>query len=174
MNTIKRRSEEWPAYPLIALFSSGTAVKCRFGENASTVMKYGWIGLALGVKMAWAVTAPCPVTLEKVKRDSGLGDRNTYCFSLEAANHSSRAIRVVKLGAVAIDSKPWEHPLRFTYEIEKIPPGVAKSAYFSTHRLLGTDYRGIKLWVESIEFDDQSSWKDNGSRACGSEDVRKK
>jgi hypothetical protein len=114
------------------------------------------------------------VTIEKLKKDSGLGDRNTYCFSLEATNQSGKSISIVNLQAVAIDSKPWEHPLRFTYAIGKIGAGESKDAYFSTHRLLGTDYRGVKVWVDSVEFQDRSLWKDAGSRACGAQDVKKK
>lgn len=138
-------------------------------------MNWKWSTLAiLAVRLALAANASCPATIEKVRRDAGIGDRNTYCFSLEVVNHSGKPISEVNLSAVAVDSKPWEHPLHYDYVVAKIAPGERKAAYFSTHRLLGTDYRGVKVWVQSIRFQDRTIWNDNGTRACGSEDVKKK
>ncbi|MFZ0591071.1 MAG: hypothetical protein WAM39_11340 [Bryobacteraceae bacterium] len=138
-------------------------------------MKWKWPILAvLAARLTLAAEAACPVTIEKVRRDTGVGDRNTYCFSLEVVNHSAKQISEVNLSAVAIDSKPWEHPLHYDYVVAQVGPGETKAAYFSTHRLLGTDYHGVKVWVQSIGFQDRTTWKDNGTRACGSEDVKKK
>ena len=123
---------------------------------------------------ASVVYSACPVTIQGVKRDTGIGDRNTYCFSLDAANVSGRPIAAVNLHAVAVDSKPWEHPLRYSYVVDGIGPGESKTAYFSTHRLLGTDYRGVKVWVDSVEFQDKSEWKDSGGHACAGQDIRKR
>jgi hypothetical protein len=109
-----------------------------------------------------------------VKRDTGIGDRNTYCFSLQAENQSGKRIAAVHIQAVAVDSQPWEHPIRYDYVVANLEPGQAKQAYFSTHRLLGTDYRGIKVWVESIDFQDKDIWKDGGGRSCGAKDVKGK
>jgi hypothetical protein len=130
--------------------------------------------LAVGAQIGLAAGSACPVALQKLKRDTGIGDRNTYCFSLQADNQSSKGIAVVHINAVAIDSKPWEHPLRYDYTISNLGQGQTKQAYFSTHRLLGTDYRGVKVWVESVEFEDKSIWRDTGNRACGAKDVKGK
>jgi hypothetical protein len=135
-------------------------------------MKCGWLLVALGAQIALAAGGSCPVSLQHVKRDTGIGDRNTYCFSLQADNQSGKRIAVVHINAVAVDSQPWEHPLRYDYVISNLEQGQTKQAYFSTHRLLGTDYRGVKVWVESVEFEDKSSWKDTGNRACGAKDVK--
>ncbi len=138
-------------------------------------MKWKWPTLAiLAVRLTLAADASCPVTIARVRRDAGIGDRNTYCFSLEVVNNSAKPISEVNLSVVAIDSKPWEHPLHYDYVVAKIAAGERKAAYFSTHRLLGTDYRGVKVWVQSIGFQDRTTWKDNGTRACASEDVKKK
>jgi hypothetical protein len=138
-------------------------------------MTWKWPALAIvSARLALAATASCPVTIEKVKRDAGLGDRNTYCFSLEVVNRSGKPISEINLTAVAIDSKPWEHPLRYDYVVGKIEAGERKAAYFSTHRLLGTDYRGVKVWVQNIAFQDRTAWNDNGTRICGSEDVKRR
>jgi hypothetical protein len=122
----------------------------------------------------WAANPSCPVSLQDVRRDTGLGDRNTYCFSLDVKNNTQRPIAVVNLKAVALDSKPWEHPLRYTYVVQKLTSTETRNAYFSTHRLLGTDYKGVKVWVDTIEFQDKGVWSDSGRRSCGGADVKKK
>jgi hypothetical protein len=132
-----------------------------------------WFFLAIAGQIS-VVYAACPVTIQDVKRDTGIGDRNTYCFSLDAANVSGKPISAVNLRAVAMDSKTWEHPLRYSYVVDGIGPGESKRAYFSTHRLLGTDYRGVKVWVDSVQFQDKSEWKDSGDRACAGQDLRKR
>jgi hypothetical protein len=143
-------------------------------NSARTRWYAGSLALALTAQIAFAAGASCPVSLQHVKRNTGIGDRNTYCFSLVADNQSGRRIAIVHINAVAIDSKPWEHPLRYDYVVSDLEPGRAKPAYFSTHRLLGTDYLGVKVWVESVEFEDKSTWKDAGNRACGAKDVARR
>lgn len=137
-------------------------------------LRTGCFALALGAQIALAAGASCPVTLQRVKRDTGIGDRNTYCFSLQADNQSGKRIAAVHIQAVAVDSQPWEHPLRYDYVVSNLEPGQTKQAYFSTHRLLGTDYRGVKVWVESVQFQDKNMWKDAGNRACGAKDLKGK
>lgn len=129
---------------------------------------------AIAAQIALGAGVSCPVVLQNVKRDTGIGDRNTYCFSLQAGNQSGRRIAAVHIRAVAVDSKPWEHPIRYDYIVSNLDPGQTKQAYFSTHRLLGTDYRGVKVWVESVDFQDKNIWKDAGNRSCAAKDVKGK
>ncbi|HXE10468.1 MAG TPA: hypothetical protein VN633_00005 [Bryobacteraceae bacterium] len=145
-----------------------------FRNSARTRLYAGCFALALTAQIGFAAGTSCPVSLQHVKRNTGIGDRNTYCFSLVANNQSGRRVAVVHINAVAIDSKPWEHPLRYDYVVSDLEPGQTKAAYFSTHRLLGTDYRGVKVWVESVEFEDKSTWKDAGGRVCGAKDVARR
>ncbi len=124
-------------------------------------------------RLTLGATGACPVTISDVKRDTGLGDRNTYCFSLKAANNSGKTIDSVEFKAAAVDSKHQTHVLNYDYPLDKIPSGTTKLGYYSSHRLLGSDYQGIKVWVKRILYADHSSWLDDGSRSCGSQDVKK-
>jgi hypothetical protein len=121
---------------------------------------------------ARAANPACPVVIEQVKRDTGLGDRITYCFSLNAINTSGKSIESLGLKAAAVDSKHMVHVLPYEYPLSAIGAGQAKGGYFSTHRLLGSDYSGVKVWVDHIHFSDKTTWNDDGTRACGSQDIK--
>jgi hypothetical protein len=113
----------------------------------------------------------CPVAIRNVNRDTGLGDRITYCFSLNATNNSAKSIAGLELKAAAVDSKLVTHVLNYRYPLDNIAPSQTKHGYFSTHRLLGSDYRGVKVWVDRIRYSDNSIWSDDGSRTCGGQDI---
>ena len=132
-----------------------------------------WVLAALFSRLAFSASGACPVTVSEVKRDTGLGDRNTYCFSLLATNHSGKSISSVEFKAAAVDSKHQTHVLNYDYPLDKIPSGEAKLGYYSSHRLLGSDYRGIKVWVKRVLYTDSTSWLDDGNRSCGSQDIKK-
>ena len=133
-----------------------------------------WLIAALVARAAFAADGSCPVSITNVKRDTGLGDRITYCFSLKATNNAAKPISSVTLKAAAVDSKRFVHVLNYEYPIGNIGPGETKEGYFSSHRLLGSDYQGIKVWVSKIEYRDRSVWTDNGGRSCGSQDLKDK
>ena len=132
------------------------------------------IAVVILAKLAVCASPNCPVAIDDVKRDTGLGDRITYCFSLKATNNSGKSIAGLELKAAAVDSKQVSHVLNYRYPLDNIPSGQEKSGYFSTHRLLGSDYRGVKVWVDRIRYADNSVWIDDGSRSCGSQDVKGK
>jgi hypothetical protein len=133
-----------------------------------------WLIAALVARAALAADGSCPVSITKVKRDSGLGDRITYCFSLKAINNSGKPISSLTLKAAAVDSKRFVHLLNYEYPIDNVGPGETKDGYFSSHRLLGSDYQGIKVWVNKIEYKDHTVWADDGARNCGSQDLKDK
>jgi hypothetical protein len=133
-----------------------------------------WLIAALVVKAALAADGSCPVSISKVKRDTGLGDRNTYCFSLKATNNAAKPISSLVLRAAAVDSKGFVHVLNYDYPMNDVPAGETKEGYFSSHRLLGTDYQGIQVWVNRIDYKDGSTWTDSGNRACKGQDVKPK
>jgi hypothetical protein len=133
-----------------------------------------WLIAALVVRAALAADGNCPVTITDVKRDTGLGDRITYCFSLKATNNAGKPISSLVVKAAAVDSKGYVHLLNFDYPMNDLAAGETKDGYFSTHRLLGSDYQGIKLWVNKIDYKDRTSWTDDGRRACGSQDLKNK
>lgn len=133
-----------------------------------------WLIAALVVRTVLAADGACPVTVSKVKRDTGLGDRITYCFSLKATNNAAKPIDNLVFRAAAVDSKGFVHVLNYDYPMAGIPAGSTKDGYYSTHRLLGSDYEGIKVWVSRVEYKDGTKWADSGDRACGSEDLKNK
>jgi len=133
-----------------------------------------WLIAALVVRGMLAADGGCPVTISKVKRDTGLGDRITYCFSLQATNNAGKPISSLVLRAAAVDSKGFVHLLNYDYPLSDLPAGDTKDGYFSSHRLLGSDYQGIKVWVNKIEYKDHTGWRDDGNRTCGSQDLKNK
>jgi hypothetical protein len=135
-----------------------------------------WLTLiaAFVVNAALAADGSCPVTISKVKRDTGLGDRITYCFSLKATNEAAKPISSLVLKAAAVDSKGFVHVLNYDYPINDVAAGDTKDGYFSSHRLLGSDYQGIQVWVNRIDYKDGSTWTDSGNRACSGQDVKRK
>jgi hypothetical protein len=133
-----------------------------------------WLIAALVVRAALAADGGCPVAITDVKRDTGLGDRITYCFSLQATNNAGKPISSLLVRAAAVDSKGFVHLLNYDYPINDVAAGATKDGYFSSHRLLGSDYQGIKVWVKEIEYKDHTSWTDDGRRACGSQDLKDK
>lgn len=132
-----------------------------------------WLFAAFVIRVAFAADASCPVSISEVKRDTGLGDRITYCFSLKATNRAAKPISTLILRAAAVDSKGYMHVLNYDYPINNIAADATKDGYFSSHRLLGSDYQGIKVWVKEIDYNDGGVWTDNGDRACGGQDVKK-
>jgi hypothetical protein len=129
--------------------------------------------ILFGSQLAFGAAGACPVTVSNVKRDTGLGDRNTYCFSLDATNNSGKNISSVEFHAAAVDSKHVTHVLNYDYPLDKIPAGETKLGYYSSHRLLGSDYQGIRVWVNRVLYADHTTWEDDGKRSCGSQDVKK-
>src|SRR5690349_4505159 len=121
-----------------------------------------WLIAAFVINAAFAADGSCPVNISKVKRDTGLGDRNTYCFSLEATNNAAKPISSLILRAAAVDSKGFVHVLNYDYPINEVAAGDTKTGYFSSHRTLGTDYQGIQVWVNRVEYKDGSTWTDSG------------
>lgn len=118
--------------------------------------------------------AACPVTIDQVKHDTGLRDVITYRFTVKVTDTSGRKIALAQLKAAAIDSERQSHTLMFVYPVENLEPGQTRKAEFDTHRLVGSDYRGIKVWVNRIRFADGSSWSDAGdSRSCENHDGKK-
>jgi hypothetical protein len=130
-----------------------------------------WITAVLFGKLALGASPNCPIAISDVKRDTGLGDRITYCFSLKATNISGKSVASLELQAAAVDSKRMSHVLNYRYPLDNLAPGQTKDGYFSTHRLLGSDYRGVKVWVDRIRYADNSIWSDDGSRVCGGRDI---
>lgn len=135
-------------------------------------MKTKYLLLPLLVRAALGADAGCPVTISKVKRDSGLCDRITYCFSFDASNASGKPISALQVHGAAVDSKHRVHPLQYDYAVNDIASGQTRNVSFSSHRLLGGDYQGIKLWVNHIQFADNTTWDDGGNRSCGGQDVK--
>jgi hypothetical protein len=143
------------------------------GTERRSIVKI-WAVVALGSLSSFvhAANSACPVVISQVKRDTGLGDRITYCFSLNATNTSGKPIASLGLKAAAVDSKHMVHVLPYEYPLADIGAGQIKPGYFSTHRLLGSDYIGVKVWTDRIQFSDKTTWKDDGTHACGSQDIK--
>jgi hypothetical protein len=135
-------------------------------------MRLAWIASFLLVRLALSAESACPVSVMQVKRDPGFCDRNTYCFFVTAGNHSSQ-VASVNLKASAFDSRRIEHLLPFVYPIEKLAPDNPTTCQFSTHRLLGSDYKGVKVWVADVRFSNGTSWKDDGRMICSGQDIKK-
>jgi hypothetical protein len=123
-------------------------------------------------RLALSAESTCPVSVMQVKRDPGFCDRITYCFFVTAGNHSSQ-IASVDLRASAFDSRKMEHPLPFVFAIDKLAPDNPITCHFSTHRLQGSDYKGVKVWVADVRFSNGTSWKDDGRMICSGADVKK-
>ncbi len=136
-------------------------------------MSKKWLIAAFVLRVALAAETSCPVSISEVKRDTGLGDRITYCFSLKATNRAAKPIPTHVLRAAAVDSKGYVHLLNYDYPMNNIPAGDTRDGYFSSHRLLGSDYQGIKIWVKEVDYKDGGDWTDNGDRTCGGQDVKK-
>ena len=129
--------------------------------------------VALGLGLALQAAETCPVSLSAVKRDTGLGDKSTYCFSLDVVNNTAQPANEIILHAAAYTSDRQRHTLKYDYPVANLKPGERRNVYFSTHRLLGTDYSGIKVWVSRISYKDNSSWNDDGTLSCHAQDVKK-
>jgi hypothetical protein len=123
---------------------------------------------------AYCSGAGCPVSIDQVKRDTGLRDVITYRFTVKATDTSGRKIAVAQFKAAAVDLKRQVHTLLFVYPIEDFEAGQTRKAEFDTHRLVGSDYRGIKVWVDSVRFADGTTWSDGNDRhSCAGQDVKK-
>jgi hypothetical protein len=135
-------------------------------------MRLALIASFLLVRLALSAESGCPVSVIQVKRDPGFCDGITYCFFVTAGNHSGQ-IASVNLRASAFDSRKTQHPLPFVYSIDKLAPDSPITRQFSTHRLQGSDYQGVKVWVADVQFSNGTLWKDDGRMICSGEDIRK-
>lgn len=129
---------------------------------------------AVLAKAALCAPAGCPVSIDQVRRDTGLRDVETYRFTVKLTDTSGRKIAVAQLKAAVTDSEHQSHTLLFVYPVESLEPGQTRKAEFDTHRLVGSDYQSIRVWVNTVRFADGSTWSDaSDSRACGNRDGKK-
>jgi hypothetical protein len=137
-------------------------------------MKKIFLISALLANAAYCSAAGCPVSIDQIKRDTGLRDVVTYRFTVKATNTSGRKITAAQFKAAAVDSRRLVHTLLFVYPIENFEAGQTRKAEFDTHRLVGSNYRGIKVWLDTVRFADGSTWSDEkDSHSCAGQDVKK-
>jgi hypothetical protein len=129
---------------------------------------------AILAKAIYCAPGGCPVRIDHVNRDTGLRDVETFRFTVKATDISGRKIAVAQFKAAAVDANRMVHTLQFVYPIETFEPGQTKKAEFDTHRLVNSNYRGIKVWVAAVRFADGTNWSDSDdSRSCGNQDLKK-
>lgn len=111
----------------------------------------------------------CPVRVTNVYKTQIQAGGSLLNLTLHSA--SDKEIKDADFAVSVLDSTGEPHPLMGAFDSGKIKAGTTKYKRYSVGREVLDPFTKVKFqaWPHTVQFEDGTSWKDDGTHACSVE-----